>query len=653
MESNILDSKKTQSVIWKLGLPMIISMLLQALYNVVDTAFVINMGSDGVFANLALTYAFPIQILMIAVGVGTGVGINAMLSRSLGEGDKIKANKVAGNGIFIGVILTLIFVVFGIFGAEPFIRMQANGNEKVVEMGTTYLQIVCIVSIGSMGFTVVERFLQATGKTMYSTIGQISGAITNIVLDWLFIYPLGMGVAGAAWATVIGQIVSLIIVLLLHIFKNPQIDKSVKFIKPNGKIIKGIYHIGLSAMLMQGLLSVMMLGVNLILGTSSDYEILTGTFGIYYKIQQLALFACFGLSNTLITIVSFNLGMKNKKKLNELVKYGIIDSVIVSGVILVLFEILAYPIAYLFGLSTGGVSSDIVGVCTNAIRIASIGYVFMGVIVGIQGILQGLRKALTPLLLSLYRLAVFLLPLVYIFTLTNNPRITVWLAFPIAELITMIIAFIFMRTTKKNIIDNISDEEITVENYAICISRTHGSQGKLIGKLLAEKLGISYYDKELALLTAKESGLSEVYIGNLDENPIAFYDLYLSLDVNQTAIIAQSEVIKKIANQSNCVIVGRGANYILRSKKKFSIFLNAPIEYRISKVMEMYGDNYEQAKENIIKSDLARKTYYEKITSLSWNDASSYDLVIDTSIGVEETVDLIIENLRKNKKFIL
>lgn len=464
MESNILENKKTHSVIWKLGLPMIISMVLQALYNVVDTAFVINMGVDGVFANLALTYAFPVQILMIAVGVGTGVGINAMLSRSLGEGDKVKAAKVAGNGIFIGIILTLVFVIFGIFGAEPFIRMQANGNEKVIEMGTNYLRIVCVVSIGSMGFTVVERFLQATGKTMYSTIGQISGAITNIVLDWLFIYPCGMGVAGAAWATVIGQILSLIVTLLLHIFKNPQIDKNIKFIKPNRKIVREIYHIGLSAMLMQGLLSAMMLGVNLILATSNDYEILTGTFGIYYKIQQLALFACFGLSNTLITIVSFNFGMKNKEKLNELVKYGIIDSIIVSGVILVLFETLAYPIAYLFGLSTGDISSEIVGVCTNAIRLASIGYVFMGIIVGIQGILQGLRKALTPLLLSFFRLVVFLLPLVYVFTLTNNPRIIVWFAFPIAEFITMIIAFVFMYRERKKTINNIGEEK-NIVNY--------------------------------------------------------------------------------------------------------------------------------------------------------------------------------------------
>ncbi len=453
MSQNILQSKNTNKIIWKLGLPMILSMVLQALYNVVDTAFVINMGADGPAANLALTYAFPIQILMIAVGVGTGVGINAMLSRSLGEGNREKASRVAGNGIFIGVVLCLLFVVFGIFGAEPFVRMQANGDEKVTALGTTYLQIVCIVSIGSIGFAVVERFLQATGKTMCSTIGQISGALANIVLDYVFIYPLDMGIEGAAWATVIGQCISLVVTLVFHIFKNPDIDKSLRFMKPDLKLWKGIYHIGFSAMLMQGLLSVMMLGVNLILGLSSDFAILQGTFGIYYKIQQMALFACFGLSNTLITLTSYNYGMKDRERLGALVKYGILDSVITSGVILLLFEVLAEPIAYLFGLSAGETSGDIVAVCTVAIRIASAGYVFMGVTVGIQGILQGLRKASAPLILSFCRLALFVFPLVALFTFTSSPRTWVWLAFPIAELFTMLLALWMIHRTKRTITD--------------------------------------------------------------------------------------------------------------------------------------------------------------------------------------------------------
>lgn len=187
-------------LIWQMGLPMIVSMILQAVYNIVDTAFVINMGEDGIAGNLALTYAFPVQLLMIAIGVGTGVGINALLSKSLGEGDRKKASGVVGNGIFLGVCVFAVFLLFGLFGAKPFIAAFAGTNEKVAQMGAEYLLICCVFSFGAIGFTVYERFLQATGKTMYSTIAQISGAVANIVLDYIFIYPCNMGVAGAAWA---------------------------------------------------------------------------------------------------------------------------------------------------------------------------------------------------------------------------------------------------------------------------------------------------------------------------------------------------------------------------------------------------------------------------------------------------------------------
>lgn len=452
MKNNILEENKVSKTIWKLGLPMIVSMILQALYNVIDTAFVINMGSDGEIANLALTYAFPIQILMIAVGVGTGVGINVLLSKSLGEGNKEKASMVAGTGIFIGIILYLIFMIFGFVGSRWFISLQANGNIGAINMGEEYLKIVCTLSIGSIGFAVAERFLQATGKTMYSTIAQIVGALLNIILDYVFIYPCNMGIAGAAIATIIGQIASLVIAFLFHIFSNKEISKNIKYIKPDINIIKEIYYMGLSALQMQALLSVMMFGVNLILGTSNYYVILQGSFGIYYKIAQLALFACFGLSNALITIVSFNYGMKNKQRLFDTFKYGLIISIIVSCIILILFEILAYQIAYIFGISSGDSGDEIINTCTYAIRIASIGYIFMGITVGIQGLLQGIRKATSPLILSLLRLVVFIFPLVYIFTLTNNPQITVWIAFPITELLTATISiYFYINALNKNI----------------------------------------------------------------------------------------------------------------------------------------------------------------------------------------------------------
>ena len=208
-QKNKMAETPMKKLLLKMGLPMIISMILQALYNVIDSVFVANMGERGAIANQALTLAFPIQILIIAIGVGTGIGLNALLSKSLGEKNKEKANKVAGNGIFLSICIFIVFLLFGIFGSEWFISLFSKGNNEVLAMGTTYLKICTCLSLGSIGYTVYERFLQATGKTMLSTISQISGAVTNIILDYIFIFPLKMEVAGAAWATVIGQFISL------------------------------------------------------------------------------------------------------------------------------------------------------------------------------------------------------------------------------------------------------------------------------------------------------------------------------------------------------------------------------------------------------------------------------------------------------------
>lgn len=450
-KKNEMATKPVRRLLWKLGLPMIVSMVLQALYNVVDSVFVANMKDIGAIANEALTYAFPIQILMIAVGVGTGVGINSLLSKNLGENNKEMVNKTAGNGIFLVLVIYLVFLLFGLFGARWFISLFTS-NPETIELGSSYLRICSTLSLGSIGYAIYERFLQATGKTLYSTIAQISGAAINIVFDYVFIFPMGLGVEGAAWATVLGQFVSLLIAMLLHYFKNTEIDGSPKYIKPEFRIIKGIYSIGTSAAIMQALLSVMMAGMNAILANASvDSTILVGAFGIYYKIQQIALFSCFGLSNTIITLLSFNYGMSDKKRSLECVKYGIIDSCIVALIITALFEIIARPLSQLFALS-GGSTAELIDVCEKAVRIASVGYVFMAVSVAIQGVFQALRNSYFPLITAALRLIVFVLPIAYLFTLSDKVLDLVWLTFPIAEILTAIVsAFLLRYVVKKKI----------------------------------------------------------------------------------------------------------------------------------------------------------------------------------------------------------
>lgn len=454
LKENKMATQPIKSLFWKMGLPMIISMVLQALYNVVDSIFVANMEGTGALANEALTIAFPVQIMIIAIGVGTGVGLNALLSRSLGEGDREKVNAVAGNGIFLGLVIYAVFLLFGLFGAKGFINLFTD-NEQVAQMGTEYLQICTCFSLGSIGYTIYERFLQATGKTVCSTIAQISGAVANIVLDYVFIFSLNMGVAGAAWATIIGQFISLFVAMAFHYLTNREINGNPKYIRPSGRIIKGVYKIGASAALMQALLSVMMAGVNAILGNAGvDSVVLVGSFGIYYKIQQVALFSAFGLSNTIITILSFNYGMWNKNRAEACVKYGIVDTLITTFALTVLFELIARPLSSLFALS-GGASTVLVDVCATATRIASIGYVFMGFTVAVQGVLQALGYAGKPLVLSFLRLIAFVFPVAYLFTLSENVLNLVWWTFPIAEVLTCIFAVIFLRQAIKNKIEKL------------------------------------------------------------------------------------------------------------------------------------------------------------------------------------------------------
>ena len=646
IKQNKMAEVPMKKLLLKMGLPMIISMVLQALYNVIDSIFVANMGEQGAIANQALTLAFPIQILIIAIGVGTGIGLNALLSKSLGEKNQEKVNKIAGNGIFLSICIFIVFLLFGLFGSEWFISLFAGGNQDVIFMGTTYLKICTCLSLGSIGYTVYERFLQATGKTMLSTISQISGAVANIILDYIFIFPLKMGVAGAAWATVIGQFISLFIAMFFHYTKNREINGNLKYIKPEIGIIKGIYKIGISAAIMQALLSVMMAGMNAILGgAKADPTILVGSFGIYYKIQQIVLFSAFGLSNTIISILSFNYGMKDKGRINDCIKYGIIDTVTVTFILTIIFEIFAKPLSSLFALS-GGTSKEIVEVCTISLRIACIGYIFMGFSVAVQGVLQSLGYAIRPLIISLLRLVVFVFPVAYLFTLSNNVTNIVWWTFPIAEILTSIISiFILKRTYKERIaiIEENENKDITNNKLIISISREHGTGGKEIARKVAQKLEIKFFDKEEIKKFAIENSLIESKY-NDDE----LYKFYLSLDAEKDSMIKQAETIRLIASKNDCVIVGRCADYILKDHPNLiKVFLYAPGEYRINKIKEMYKDTYREAERHIIQSDKSRASYYEIIANKKWGEKENYDICLDCSIGNEKIINIICEYIKE------
>ena len=392
---------------------------------------------------------------------------------------------------------------------------------------------------------------------------------------------------------------------------------------------------------MQALLAVMMAGMNAILGLAQvNQTILVGSFGIYYKIQQIALFSAFGLSNTIISILSFNYGMQDKKGVDDCIKYGIIDTIVVTFVISILFEIFAYPLANLFRLA-GGSTKEIIKVCVIALRISSIGFIFMGISVAIQGVLQSIGYALRPLIISLLRLVIFVFPVALLFTKFSNVTKIVWWTFPIAEFLTVIISLFILKNSYDRKVKVIKNDKVK-NNLIISISREHGTNGKEIGRIVANRLNIPFYDKEeIKEFAIKNNMLAENYS---DEE---IYDNFLSLDVSREAIINQAKVIKKIANDGDAVIIGRSADYILRENENLiRVFIYAPMDYKIKNIMKNYGDNEKQAKSHILDSDKSRSNYYSAISNRTWGDKNNYDLCIDAKIGNENVVKIICDYVK-------
>lgn len=447
-----MASVPVKKLLISMGIPVILSMMLQAAYNIVDSAFVSNMKENGEAALTALGYAFPAQMLMVAIGVGTGVGVNALLSKSLGQGDPQKASRAAGNGIFLGIVIYLVFVLFGIFGVPFYVGTQTK-NPEIYEMTVSYLRICSTVSFGIVGFSVFEKILQAVGRSACSTVAQISGALVNIILDpiliygWLF-FP-EMGVVGAAIATVVGQIVSFVVALLFHLVKDKELDKSVRHIRPSWKLIRTIYAIGLPAIIAQALMSVMTYGMNVILNQIG--EAVVTAYSLYYKIQQFILFAAFGLRDAITPIISFNHGMRSKQRVNEGIRYGLIYTLAIMAVGLVLLEILAKPFSAVFGLS--GTTQEY---CIGAIRFVSLSFLFAGANVAFQGIFQALNGGFESLIISVCRQALFVLPVAWGFAQLAKKNIDllwlVWMTFLIAEFLSMLIAIVFMKRIHKKTI---------------------------------------------------------------------------------------------------------------------------------------------------------------------------------------------------------
>lgn len=424
-------------LLFSMSVPMMLSMIVQSIYNIVDSMFVAHINENAL---TALSLVFPFQIFMIGISVGTGVGVNALLSRSLGEKNQKNANLAAKNGIFLAVVFSIVFAIVGILFGKQFILAQTS-DPQIVKYSLEYLNVITIFSFGTFMQMMFERLLQATGKTVLSMITQIFGAVTNLILDPIMIFGLlgfpALGVKGAAIATVIGQSLAGLLALYFNIKKNDDINISLKGFKPDFRIIKTIFSVGFPSILMQTIGSFLTYFINKFLISFTPTAV--SVYGIYFRLQSFVFMPVFGLNNGMVPIIAYNYGARNKKRILDTIKLSIITAVLIMLTGLAIFQTIPAQLLALFDAS-----EEMLAIGVPALRIISLSFIFAGFSIICGSVFQALGNGFLSLIISITRQLIFILPLVYIlghfFGLS-----AVWFSIPIAEISSLILSIIFLR----------------------------------------------------------------------------------------------------------------------------------------------------------------------------------------------------------------
>ena len=447
MEENSLQTNKMRTMpigklLFTMALPLALSMLVQALYNVVDSIYVSRISPSAV---TALSLAFPIQHLIIGFATGIGVGMNSLLSKSLGENNRLRVNFAAGNGICLMLIATVLFMIFGAVGARPFFEMQSEVAETV-NGGTDYLTICCLFSIGIFVEVLGERMLQASGRTIYTLFTQGTGAVINILLDPVFIFGVpalgipALGMAGAAIATVIGQWVAAILAVIFNLTRNPDVTFGLKYMKPNGQILKKMMSVGVPSIIMMAIGSVMTFSMNGIFQGFKDYgETATGVFGVYFKLQSFVIMPLMGINNASVSIIAYNYGARLPDRIKKNLKCALVSALVIMFSGFALFQLVPELLLSLFEPT-----EEFKAIGISALRIVSFGFPMAGVSIALGASFQALGVGIYSTINSLCRQLIVLVPVAYLLSLTGDVHL-VWWAFAAAELVSMLLTLLFFR----------------------------------------------------------------------------------------------------------------------------------------------------------------------------------------------------------------
>lgn len=668
-QTDLFGTEKISKILLKLAPPVMLAQLIQALYNIIDSLFVGRYSDSGL---TALSIIYPLQLLMIALAVGTGVGINTVMAAKLGVGNEKEADEYAGVGTPLAGFMWLLFAVICWF-AMPFYAKMSTNSEVIIHDVIVYGRIVCVFSFGLFLESIWTKVLQSCGDMKTPMTAQIIGAITNIVLDPLLIFGMfgfpKMGIAGAAVATVSGQIMAALIVMKKGFRKSPH-----RQVYPHH--IAKIFQLGIPNILMQSAYTFYILGLNLILATFSDQAVTA--LGLYYKWQTFFFIPLGAMQTCIVPVISYNYAARNIERCKKTLSASIVFGMSLMALGTLCFVCIPSQMLRVF-------TSDELVIAIGRVGFRFVGISFLPMVTSLifPVFFQAVGSSLKSSLLTVIRTVVLFVPLAYLFSRFGLNWF--WLTYPVTEVITSLTGAYFYRqflskdyvreteaSGGKNItdvtvathisaatagadstgshdnIDNLDNPDIALKpskpGVIITIAREHGSSGKQIGKCVANALGIPFYYKEMITLAAKESGLNREFISDIHKNsPDIMRDLYLSSNAVQYAIKAQDAIIREIAENGSCVIVGRAADYILKDYDNVvRIFIHAPQDYRIQRVMDVYGDTPKEARVNIERSDKARASYYEHISGTHWGDARNYELTVDSSDGVEKTAQFIV-----------
>lgn len=657
-ENRYLGKEKISKLLLKFSIPCILALLITSLYNVVDQIFIGHGTAPGLGAvgNAATSIVFPLTLIAVALSGMFGDGTAAFLSICQGRKDTKNSHRAVGSSAVITLILSVVLVALGFAFCDQILGLFGASGENLIYARQYFYIIIAFFPVYMLGY-MLNSVIRADGSPAFAMIATVAGALANIILDPIFIFVLGWGIQGAAWATITGQILTLLL-SIIYLTRTKTFRLHFSSFKPAGQVLSNVAKLGISTLITQ--LSIVIIsmvcnkmlaiyGANSVYGANDPLAII----GICMKVFTIVLSIAMGIIIGAQPILGFNIGAGNFGRVRETFRKCITATIIVGLVAMIIFEVCPQIIINIFGSNSEN-PELYMQFAIKTFRIFLVLIVFTCLIKVISIFFQAVGEPLRAAIVSLSRDIILFVPLVLILpAVMNNIDGILWAA-PCADVFGMAIAggmaAVYFRKLGRTdtAVDTNTQPAIRESRpgVIITIGREHGSQGKKIGELVAKQLGIPYYYKELTALAAKESGLDKAYIKKVNSNDgeEISQELYLTTSPAKYAIEAQDAVIKEIARRGSCVIVGRAADYVLRGNPNLlRVFIYAPKTYRIKNVMKMYGDDEKSAKKNIERSDKNRADYYSLISGQKWGDPHNYDLCIDASAGLEKTAQTIVD----------